>query len=290
MIVERSRSIIERIRVELQLMGHEFTEEIDMESALVLKRQFDRDTMPEHIREAPNGSIIITVNGTSHTFMPTHTERNNLLVDKENIEWIMTLVGGIMHNLLFMTFPKDYADSVVKAQTFALKYFDSIPYLNPDNDQPMPFFRPKVAYRVIGGRASGCLQEVGALADYTAVVAEKLGLPNRNIGIWIRDIENNQASIQQIWQNRGGKGKSPLLRRLDTKHELYDDDAMIITDEIYHHWLKKYEGKRIYEHRYEDEGVELLFTEYIDAGSAEFSCLDENAIGTRWVVVIDYCT
>jgi hypothetical protein len=134
------------------------------------------------------------------------------------------------------------------------------------------FGSPLCDWFVIGGRWSGilCKNLLGQpLQDAFEQQFPELA------GDWIPDklIGKHRAGLNQLWRSFGGRDGHPLTR--SSYEELgYDDDAMLIDQALYYHFLTPHAGQE--------------FT-----GDGEFADLDgdpvdETFIGRKWLVVVDF--
>lgn len=138
------------------------------------------------------------------------------------------------------------------------------------------FGSPLCDWFVIGGRWSGVLAE-GQIGDgYRRELHAQLpGMA----GPYIRDsyIRENATTLSRIWVAHGGTGPNPFLR--SSYEELgAEDDAWPLTEQLLDTLLAAYQGVA------EFRG---------DPGHCEYADLDHepltgDAIGRKWVVVVDY--
>jgi hypothetical protein len=133
---------------------------------------------------------------------------------------------------------------------------------------------------VIGGRWSGELSRHSWAKDIT---------------VWMRKIEKEHdilvwgvfygdeakkklqaellAQFTRMWQDAAPPEYKDIPYQRDTyKPDGYEDDAMILTQEIYDGLLKQYEGREDSEHH----------------ADLDFEPVSPEMIGKKWVVVVDY--
>jgi hypothetical protein len=133
------------------------------------------------------------------------------------------------------------------------------------------FGSPLCDWYVIGGRWSGLLAEI-TLGD--AYKNEVRGRFPELAGQWYYPsvIERHAAELDALWQAHGGAGPSPYTR--SGYEELgYDDDALLLTDQLYDALL------------IEHEGASVNRPDYADLNNEE---LERSFIGRKWLVVVDY--
>jgi hypothetical protein len=118
------------------------------------------------------------------------------------------------------------------------------------------FGSPLCDWFVIGGRWSGLLRKT-LLGDPYQAACSQLASQHRE-------------ALNQLWQRFGGTGEHPHNR--DSYGDLgCDDDAMIIDQAIYDHFLAKGAGKSC-----------ETFADLDDEP------VNETFIGRKWLVVVDY--
>jgi hypothetical protein len=135
---------------------------------------------------------------------------------------------------------------------------------------------------VIGGRWSGELSRASWARELTtrmqAMEAEK-GV--QVWGAWYGDPEKQKVqkdlerTFQALWKAEAPVPYLDIPVNRDTYREYgYEDDAMILTQELYDTLLRPYEGSQDSEHHvdFNDDPVSLAM------------------IGTKWIVVVDYHT
>ena len=188
-----------------------------------------------------------------------------------------------MHYRLYVTFDKEHAKTPREALTYVHNELSSDNSFVGDGGR---FSSPICDWFVVGGRWSGdlAIKLVGEKKYWDTI--EKAVPKKNNFGWSTQDIKDNSDKLQKAWKKLGGKDICPMARD-SYRHEGYhDDDAMILTKELYKAILKQYEGK--YEGKvhkeYEDTHWDELY--YVD--------LDDNMkvgkdmVGKKWIVVVDY--
>ncbi len=126
----------------------------------------------------------------------------------------------------------------------------------------------------IGGRWSGVL-EATIGPTYRAAVAARF---HEMADDWspYRLVDAHHHELDALWQSCGGCGSSPYTR--DTGGMLgHADDAMLVTRELYDAMLACYEG--------ESKVIDGCHCQYIDLDDEP---LQADAIGSKWLVVVDY--
>jgi hypothetical protein len=132
------------------------------------------------------------------------------------------------------------------------------------------FGSPLADWFVIGGRWSGLLKETLLGEPYKAAL--KREFPDLAKGWYsTADVEANRSRHDQLWRQFGGMDASPLTRS-GYEQLGYADDAMVVDQALFDHFLAKYRD---------------------ESGSSEFADLDdehvdESFIGRKWLVVVDY--
>ena len=169
-----------------------------------------------------------------------------------------------MHYRSFITFNKEIAENSQQAREYVTNYLEDEGFCSDG------FFSNGVAdWFVIGGRWSGELQGIEIIDDVRKLLKIK-----KDDYISSKDLENedNKIKINKIWKDKGGKGENPYYR--DNYNSIgYEDDAMIVTKEIYDKALKEFE-------KIETDGEHFWDLDYEEV-SKEF-------IGNKWIVVVDY--
>lgn len=100
---------------------------------------------------------------------------------------------------------------------------------------------PVCDWFVIGGRWSGQLATDIDWYEEALKICKKG--PNEQY-LTLADTENkeNKKLLQKAWEQKGLSGLHPILR--DNYNDFgYEDDCMLVTQEIYDKYLKEYEGQ-----------------------------------------------
>ncbi len=137
------------------------------------------------------------------------------------------------------------------------------------------FGSPPADWFVIGGRWSGCLAETvmgDAYRDKLRASFPALA------GKYYRatDVKAHAAALDALWHECGGTGPSPF-NRSGYGEQGYDDDAMLLTGDLYRALLAGNAGETSYK-----DGWHCKFTDLDDEQ------LDESFAGRKWLVVVDY--
>lgn len=170
-----------------------------------------------------------------------------------------------IHYKAFFTFKKEIANTSEEARGYVIDFLTEQEFCSQGffSQAPADWF-------VVGGRWSGELQNINIQDEVMKMLQDK-GKPKEE-HLYESDIEKNKEEIQNIWKENKGEGVCPYLRD-SYKDEGYEDDAMIITKEIYNKFLKEYEGDCS-----DGEG-------YWDLEQQE---VNNDFIGNKWIVVVDY--
>ncbi len=135
------------------------------------------------------------------------------------------------------------------------------------------FGSPLCDWFVIGGRWSGYLAEALIGEAYRQdLIASLPGLAGIYTESYVRE---NAETIGRIWAEHGGTG---LPRHLRNAYDMLgaEDDAKPITRELFEQVLRDYHDKS--EH----------FSDGCEYADLECEALAEDAIGRKWLVVVDY--
>lgn len=137
------------------------------------------------------------------------------------------------------------------------------------------FGSPLCDWFEIGGRWSGLLAETNMGEAYRAAIIARF--PEMAKGWWPHSlVDGHRAELDSIWQSHGGTGASPYTR--NDGHDLgHPDDAMLLTRELYDALLAPYEGESLV--------TDVSHCEYVDLHDDP---LQGDAIGSKWLVVVDY--
>jgi len=170
-----------------------------------------------------------------------------------------------MHFKALFTFDKEKANNSQEAREFVHMFLENEGFCNSG------YFSMSVAdWFVIGGRWSGELQ---GIKIYDKVM-KALGKTEKDFGISTSELadEEIKKKILKVWGDEGGVGLCPFYR--DSYSEFgYEDDAVLVTKEIYDKFLKEYEGM-------ETDNEHFWDLEYED--------VSEKFIGNKWCCVVDY--
>jgi hypothetical protein len=174
-----------------------------------------------------------------------------------------------MHYRLFVTIKQYKDETSLNARDKVNNQLQDEGFCNQDGR----FSNGWADWFVIGGRWSGELTRSLLKKDYWEEVKKAVHDDN-NFGYSTKDIEDpeKQKKFQEVWEKLGGYGDNPLKR--DTYlHIGYEDDAMVVTKELYDKLLKKYEGQT-------EEQDQFIDLDYEECG--------EDFIGKKWLVVVDF--
>lgn len=137
------------------------------------------------------------------------------------------------------------------------------------------FGSPLCDWFVIGGRWTGILAQTMIGERYQTSLTTRFPAL---LDDWQPEllVEQHGAELDALWAACGGTAASPYTRT--SYQELgYEDDAMLLTKQLYERYLAKYQG------------CELVK----DAGHCEYIDLDGEPLapdfcGEKWLVVVDY--
>lgn len=137
------------------------------------------------------------------------------------------------------------------------------------------FGTPVCDWFVIGGRWSGMLAETQMGDAYRKAMTDRF--PELATQWWPHSlVDEHREELDAIWQSHGGVGSSTYTR--SEAGELgHEDDALLLTAELYDELLSKFEGERLVA----DDG----HCQYLDL---QDELLAPDAIGSKWLVVVDY--
>ena len=135
---------------------------------------------------------------------------------------------------------------------------------------------------VIGGRWSGVLSWWSwghALYEWMKTEERKAGV--QVWGAWYKDAEKTriQKKLERRFTRRWRTAAPPEFRDIPINRDTYradgyEDDAMLLTPELYDALLKTYEGQDESEHH----------------ADLEYEPVSPTMVGKKWVVVVDYHT
>jgi hypothetical protein len=129
---------------------------------------------------------------------------------------------------------------------------------------------------VIGGRWSGILKKTLLGERYKAAFDKKF--PEMATGLVSSSlVETNLERLDQLWREFGGAGPHPLARN---KYDFlgYEDDAMLVDQALYDHFLAEHAGNSSSQGGFGHCAFTDLDDEEVDAAF----------IGRKWLVVVDY--
>lgn len=137
------------------------------------------------------------------------------------------------------------------------------------------FGSPLCDWFEIGGRWSGFLAEAVIGDCYRAAIVARF--PEMAQGYYPHSlVDTNREELDAIWHSCGGSGPSPHTRNGPDMLG-HPDDAMLLTRELYDALLAPYQGESLV-----SDGCHC---EYVDLDADP---LQPDAIGRKWLVVVDY--
>ena len=133
---------------------------------------------------------------------------------------------------------------------------------------------------VIGGRWSGELSRHSWAREFTSQIAQMEKQHGVQVwGAFYGDPEKEcvqkelATRIQQLWDAEAPVDYKGIPYQRDTYQENgYEDDAMLLTQELYDALLKQYEGQEDSEYH----------------ADLEYEAVSPEMIGKKWLVVVDY--
>ncbi len=206
-----------------------------------------------------------------------------------------------MHYLMYALVNKDEASTSQEARDYVLEELQSDGSFNGEGGR---FSSPISDWFVIGGRWSGDLSENTFMKD----TINKMLQMEKDADIQIRgchygDVEKQEKQaelkevLEQIYQDalpEEYRGKGLVFDRDTYNSSGYEDDAMIVTEEIWNEIIKpildnkeEYEVEYDYIKRKNDYG--LLEPIVADLSMDGEDLTDkERFVGKKWIVVVDY--
>jgi hypothetical protein len=138
------------------------------------------------------------------------------------------------------------------------------------------FGSPVCDWFVIGGRWSGFIQETLLGDAYQAAFTKEF--PDMASGYFAaRLVDEHRDALNQLWRQFNGLSDNPLTR--SSYDELgCDDDAMLVDQALYGHFLKPLAGK----------STCLDATSPHDFADLDDEPVGESFIGRKWLIVVDY--
>lgn len=191
-----------------------------------------------------------------------------------------------MHALLFVTTNKDRAENSEEARSYV---YEELINDNSFCGEGGRFSCPIADWFVIGGRWSGKLSRLTWANEVTEQIAKMEKEEKIQIwGVYYSSDEDKERQsklrerVEELYKEATPqiyKDKGLIYDRNTYDHYGYEDDAMIVTEELYEKILKEHEGWS------ENEYRELDGVNYVDL---EYDCVSREFIGSKWVVVVDY--
>ena len=137
------------------------------------------------------------------------------------------------------------------------------------------FGSPLADWFVLGGRWSGMLQETLLGQRYQDALKQEF--PDLTNGYFPSSIlEQHKAGLDQLWHRFGGVGSHPLTRSGYDQLGAHDD-AMLVDQFLYDHFLKPHAGT---DSMIGDDKL-------ADFADLDFDEVNESFIGRKWLVVVD---
>ncbi len=178
-----------------------------------------------------------------------------------------------MHHLMLVTLSLPETGTSEKARDSAFSRL-----MNDDSfcGEGGRFGSPLADWFVLGGRWSGMLREAVLGQPYQDALKQEF--PQFTSGYFLSSLlEQHKGALDTLWRRFGGTGANPLTR------SSYDqlgaaDDAMLVDQFLYDHFLKPHAGTD--RHIGDD-----THADFADLDGDE---VDESFIGRKWLVVVDY--
>ncbi len=152
-----------------------------------------------------------------------------------------------MHYRFLVTFNKEAAKTSKEARQYAMSYLDDNDFAN----QQGRWSGSPADWYVIGGRWSGELSR-HSWAKGLTVKMDKIEKEKdvRVWGVWYGDKKKQevQRELAKQLQTMWDKEAPPAYRGIPVQRDTYqpdghEDDAMLLTDELYNGLLKEYDGQ-----------------------------------------------
>jgi hypothetical protein len=138
------------------------------------------------------------------------------------------------------------------------------------------FGSPVCDWFVIGGRWSGLLQETPLGDAYQAAFNKEF--PDMASGYFpARLVDERRDALNQLWRQFGGRGDNPVTRSSYGQRGC-GDDAMLVDQALYGHFLKSLAGKPSC---LDDQSPQRF-------ADLDGDDVDETFIGRKWLIVVDY--
>ena len=179
-----------------------------------------------------------------------------------------------MHFLYFVTFDKKNADNSQEAREYANNILMKNSFCYADGGY---FAGGKCDWYVIGGRWSGELQRLQFKKDFFKECKKA------KIKTDSQTLKKNKSQCQAIWKKLGGKDVN-LYHRDTYQQNGYDDDAMIVDEELWQ-GIKKCFKQKLNKDTFWNE------VEIYDADNYEdypITKIKKKDLINRWLVVVDY--
>jgi hypothetical protein len=178
-----------------------------------------------------------------------------------------------MHHLILVTLSLDDIGTSDKARDSAYARLSDDDSFVGEGGR---FGSPLADWFVIGGRWSGKLPKAIMGQPYQDAMEREF--PELTAGYFASSLlEDRKERLDLLWQRLGGTGMHPLSRS-GYDHHGAQDDAMIVDQFLYDHFLKPYAGA----------GAMIGDNKLTDFADLDGDEVDESFIGRKWLVVVDY--
>lgn len=186
-----------------------------------------------------------------------------------------------MHYRFFVTFNTEHAATSQEARDYAAQYLNNNGFIYDEDTRWSGGFAD---WFVIGGRWSG---ELSRHSWAQAITGAMHSIEQeKDVQVWgayygeTHKQQLQQAlakQFQEIWDTNAPEAyKGIPIQRNTYKEDGYEDDAMLLTQELYDELLKAYEADQSTD---SDHHADL-----------DYDAVAPAMIGAKWIVVIDYHT
>lgn len=197
-----------------------------------------------------------------------------------------------MHYRLLVTFNKTDAETSLDAREHVKDELENDASFCGEGGR---FKSPVCDWFVIGGRWSGELSETTFMKDVIKKIQEleqKKDLSIRGTHYGDKTKQEEQAKLktelEKLYQEALPKeyqGKGLTFDRDSYNHSGYEDDAMIVNQELYDALLKEFEGQDEGSTKQEYNGSTWEDLHFVDL---DYDPVSKDFIGKKWIVVVDY--
>lgn len=181
-----------------------------------------------------------------------------------------------MHYRFFVTFNKDKAATSEEAREYAFETLHDEGFCCESGR----WRTCRADWFVIGGRWSGFLSRLTWAKEFDHEVTVTEAEHEIHVwGAWYKDRTEQKLQrklakrFQTLWDSIAPAAYCGIPYQRDTyKEDGYEDDAMLVTRELYDSMLKEYEGREESEHH----------------ADFDYEPVSAHMAGRKWLVVVDY--